>query len=127
MENLNIEGTTKTPQVLSALEDNRLYISIKGRSIPEDAKEFFQPLMDLIESYKPNPKPNTVIDIYFEYLNTSSSKSLAIFLKRFESVTGTEKVVNWYYEKLDYDLKEAGEDFALIIDIPFNLVQISNS
>jgi SiaC family regulatory phosphoprotein len=127
MENLNIEGTTKTPQVISALEDNRLYISIKGRSIPEDAKEFYQPLMNLIESYRPNPKPNTVIDIQFEYLNTSSSKSLAIFLKRFESVTGTEKVVNWYYEKLDYDLKEAGEDFALIIDIPFNLVQISNS
>lgn len=127
MENLNIEGTTKTPQVLSALEDNRLYISIKGRSIPEDAKEFFQPLMNLIELYRQNPKPNTVIDICFEYLNTSSSKSLAIFLKRFESVTGTEKVVNWYYEKLDYDLKEAGEDFALIIDIPFNLIQISNS
>jgi len=129
MENINIdiEGTTKTPHLLCVFESDKLYISIKGRSIPEDAKDFYQPLMDLIENYAANPKPNTVVDFHFEYLNTSSSKSVIMFLKKLEALTGSEKVVNWIYEKLDYDLKEAGEDYAMIIDIPFNLVQVDNS
>lgn len=127
MKHIDIEGTTKTPQVKTALEGDALRIEIKGRSIPEDAKDFYQPLMDLVEEFKQNPSPKMIIDIHFDYMNTSTSKSLAILLKRIEGVEGPEKEVNWYYEKLDYDLKEAGEDYALIVNIPFNLIKVESN
>jgi hypothetical protein len=32
--------------------------------------------------------------------------------------------VNWYYEEDDEDMQEAGEDYDIIIDIPFKFIAV---
>jgi hypothetical protein len=38
---------------------------------------------------------------------------------------GKAIAVNWYYEEDDIDMMETGEDFQDLIDLDFNLVELS--
>lgn len=69
----------------------------------------------------------TALNFNLEYLNTSSSKYLLNMLKRFEKLNKNGKTVEvkWNYESDDDDIKEAGEDFNLMIDVPFTFSAVN--
>lgn len=123
MDSINIEGTPKTPSVKFNAETGVLEIA--GRSIPENAVEFYKPLVDWIENYGSAAQSKTEVNIRLEYFNTSSSKCILDVFKKLESVNGkTEITINWYFEEDDEDMLEAGEDYEAIINIPFKMVEI---
>jgi hypothetical protein len=124
MENIVIEGTSKTPQVEFSSENGKLLI--KGRSIPENSIEFYKPLIDWIGEYAENAQDATVVNIQLEYFNTSSSKCILDVFKRLEQVRNSGKTVavKWFYEVDDEDMLEAGEDYQAIIDLPFEMIEI---
>jgi len=124
MENLQLEGSAKTPSVDFNCETG--VVELKGRSIPENSIEFYQPLNDWIDEYGKNPKSETVVDIKLEYFNTSSSKCILDLFKKLESLNGngTSVKVNWYFEEDDEDMEEAGEDYQAIIGLPFNMIEV---
>ncbi|NOQ70786.1 MAG: DUF1987 domain-containing protein [Crocinitomix sp.] len=124
MENLNLEGSAKTPTVNFNAGDGTL--ELKGRSIPENSIEFYKPLNDWIDGYADAPKSATVVDVKLEYFNTSSSKCILDLFKQLESLDKQEtKVqVNWYYEEDDEDMAEAGEDYEAIINLPFKMIEV---
>ncbi|MGC6531762.1 MAG: DUF1987 domain-containing protein [Flavobacteriales bacterium] len=121
MEDIQIEGTAKTPTVSFSSASGTL--EIKGRSIPENSIEFYKPLIDWIESYARQSKDTTQVNIQLEYFNTSSSKCILDLFKKLEGVGG-EIVVQWYYEEDDEDMLEAGEDYEAIINIPFKMIEV---
>ena len=84
MEDIQIEGTPKTPSV--ELNTARGSLEIKGRSIPENSIEFYKPLNEWIESYAKAPQENTTVNIQLEYFNTSSSKCILDLFKRLEVI-----------------------------------------
>jgi|TARA_R110000737_G_scaffold222262_1_gene237518 hypothetical protein len=124
MENLNLDGSAKTPSVKFDFENGSM--ELKGRSIPENSVEFYQPLNEWIDGYSSKPKGKTVVDIKLEYFNTSSSKCILDLFKKLESLNGTqtEVIVNWYFEQDDEDMEEAGEDYQAIIGLPFNMIEV---
>lgn len=124
MDNLYIEGSAKTPSVNFNSESG--VIELKGRSIPENSVEFYQPLQEWIDSYAKSPKNETVVEIKLEYFNTSSSKCLLDLFKKLESLNsvGSNVKVNWYFEEDDEDMEEAGEDYQAIIGLPFNMIEV---
>ena len=124
MENLNLDGSAKTPSVKFDFENGSM--ELKGRSIPENSVEFYQPLNEWIDGYGASPKGKTIVDIKLEYFNTSSSKCILDLFKKLESLNGTqtEVVVNWYFEQDDEDMEEAGEDYQAIIGLPFNMIEV---
>lgn len=122
MENLIIEGTPKTPEVKFLLANGTL--ELRGRSIPENSVEFYQPLNEWIDDYSGRPQEKTVIDIKLEYFNTSSSKCILDIFKKLEALRGTQVAVNWYFEEDDEDMEEAGQDYQAIINLPFNMVAV---
>ena len=124
MDKISIEETPKTPKLVFTPDDGK--IEIKGRSIPENAIDFYRPFMELLEKYSASPKDVTEINIQLEYFNTSSSKCILDILKKLESMykNGSNIVVNWYYEKDDEDMLESGEDYQSIIKIPFNMIEV---
>ena len=124
MENLNLEGSAKTPTVNFNSADGTL--ELKGRSIPENSIEFYKPLNDWIDTYATGPKPSTTVDVKLEYFNTSSSKCILDLFKQLESLNkgNTEVKVNWYFEEDDEDMAEAGEDYQAIIDLPFEMIEV---
>ncbi len=123
MDPIKIEGTPKTPTVNFDAESGIL--EVKGRSIPENAIEFYKPLVDWIGNYGDSAKSNTVVNIQLEYFNTSSSKCILDVFKKLESVNGkTNITINWHYEEDDEDMLEAGEDYQAIINIPFKMIEM---
>jgi len=124
MENIVIEGTSKTPQVEFDAGNGSLLI--KGRSIPENSIEFYKPLIDWIGGYALNGGSDTVVNVQLEYFNTSSSKCILDVFKRLEEIkkAGKNVTVKWHYEIDDEDMFEAGEDYQAIIDLPFEMIEI---
>jgi hypothetical protein len=121
MENFYLEETPKTPKILFDFEGGKLIIH--GRSIPENSVEFYKPLYEYLDLYRENAKPITYVEIMLEYFNTSSSKCLIEVFKRLERLSKADKAVRvkWYYEEDDEDMKESGEDFKEIINIPIEM------
>ena len=94
---------------------------------PENSVEFYKPLVDWLEAYKSNPLPHTKVNIQLEYFNTSSSKCILDVFKKLEAINKGDKAVeiNWYYEEDDEDMLEAGEDYESIIQVPFNMLEVT--
>lgn len=121
MDDVRIEGTPKTPTVKFTAASGIL--EIKGRSIPENSVEFYQPLINWIDHYSKAPQAKTVVNVQLEYFNTSSSKCILDVFKRLEALN-SEVAINWYYEEDDEDMLEAGEDYDAIINLPFKMIEI---
>jgi hypothetical protein len=123
MEPISIAGTPKTPTVNF---NSNGKIEIKGRSIPENSIEFYDPLVKWLEEYLSNPAELTEVNIQLEYFNTSSSKCILDVFKKLEAIykSGNEVIINWYYEEDDEDMLEAGEDYQSIIKVPFKMIEI---
>lgn len=124
MENLNLEGSAKTPTV--KFDSQKGSLELKGRSIPENSIEFYKPLNDWIDEYANSPQSQTVVDIKLEYFNTSSSKCILDLFKLLEKLNekSTQVKINWFYEVDDEDMAEAGEDYQAIIDLPFEMIEV---
>lgn len=125
MENstsLHIEQTSKTPRI-NCDADKGIMI-IKGRSVPEDAIEFFLPVKDWISCYLCNPQELTEVSIDLDYFNTSTSIILLNLLRLFEPLKSTNKnvIFNWYFESDDLDMKEAGEEYQLMLGQEMSLI-----
>ena len=124
MNNLKIEGTSKTPTIQFDSTNGKLLI--QGRSIPENSIEFYKPLVDALEEYTENAIENTHVDIMLEYFNTSSSKCILDVFKKLEKINNNQGsvLIHWHYESDDEDMLEAGEDYQAIINIPFKMIEI---
>lgn len=124
MENLVIEAKNKTPKIDFNKETGVMEIS--GISSAENSLDFYKPIINWIEEYKSIAKPKTVLNINYKYFNTSSAKCILDLLERFVSLKdfGTTLEVNWYYEKDDEEMYDAGSNFSEILEQPFNLIEV---
>jgi len=124
MKLLSLEGSNITPDINFDAETGKLYL--KGRSIPENALEFYQPVFEWLDEYLQSPNNKTVVYVQFDYFNTSSSKCILDVLKRVDKVddAGHDVLIKWYYDENDEDMMEAGEDYEALLNAPFELLEI---
>ncbi len=122
MEALVLDATDELPEVI--LDPSRNIFSIKGISIPENAKVFYRPLMAWFTLYGDEPNDETVVTIKMDYFNTSSSKPLIQMLGIIEKILdkGHDIKILWLYAEDDDDIKETGEEFSEIVRVPFEIV-----
>jgi DNA polymerase III delta prime subunit len=125
MSVIKIQGTDDTPTVTLDKENNIFEIS--GRSLPEDVVVFYKPILEWLDEYKNDPLDLTVFNFKLEYFNTASSKLLLDVLLKLEDINndGHEVLVKWHYPDDDEDMEEAGEEYADIVDVPFEQVPYS--
>jgi hypothetical protein len=123
MEELKLEPTEKFPEIL--LRDG--LISISGRSIPEDPKKEYKPILQWVKDYVKNPAQFTEVRINIEYSDTGSTKCIFDILKVLAVCRNTnhkiEMVFNWIYEKGDGEIVELGEFMESKLNVMFNYVQ----
>ena len=99
-------------------------LSITGRSISENITEYFRPVFVWIGGLMDAPPATIMLTIKLEYLNSKSSRILLHILKMLEQIYIQDKSnvqVNWFFEKDDLNLYEAGNDYKSIVNIPFKL------
>jgi len=124
MEPLDVKETPKTPMIRFDPDVNK--IIIRGKSIPEDPRDFFGPVLKWFDNFTSNPPDHTQVDVKLEYFNTSSSKTFLQIFKKLEDLNKKNKdiEINWYYEVDDYDMKECGEDYRTMLSIPFKMIEV---
>lgn len=122
-----IEPTRITPFV--QLDSEAGVIEFKGRSAPEASLKFFLPIMESIYEDFLGKCPKVQVSFSFEYFNTSSSKCLYDILKQIQSLqnTGSEVTINWFYEDMDDDMRETGEDYEEALGLAFNYFPVENT
>lgn len=125
MDNLVLEGTLKTLDI--NFDANKGTLAIKGRSIPENSFDFFDPIFKWLNEYFEAPKAETKIDLYIEYFNTASSKCLLDIFRIIEkNASSTDINITWHYEEEDEDMEYAGEDFKAVLNLPFKLNSVES-
>lgn len=123
MEKLFLEATVQTPYI--DFDPKTGLMQIKGRAIPDDADEFWLPILNWFESYLLAPCNNTVFQIDLDYFNISSSKRILVLLYKLNELSeeGQEVNVKWHYRKSDEDMFEVGQDLAYMVRVPFEFVE----
>jgi hypothetical protein len=117
-----LEQSPKTPFV--NFDSTSGSFEIKGKSIPENSIQFYQPIYAWLDSYIENPAPKTSLKIQLDYFNTSSSKCIVDLFKKLELISKNGKgevAINWLHDENDENMQEAGEDYQSIIKIPFEI------
>jgi hypothetical protein len=92
---------------------------ITGRSLPENAPEFYGKLTEAIDAALPMITSPVRWEFRLPYFNTSSTKGLYQVLARIRShadVGGQHEVV-WDVEDQDEFMREAGENFEELLDL----------
>jgi len=125
MQVIKIKGTDDTPKV--TLDADNGIFEISGRSLPEDVVAFYDPILEWLDEYSQSPNSKTVFDFKLEYFNTASSKLILDILLKLEEMcdAGKEILVRWHYPDDDEDMQEAGEEYADIVEVPFEQVSYS--
>lgn len=124
MGNFQIEATAKTPYI--SFNPSEGTFEIRGRSIPENSIEFYNPLLNYLDELRSEAAGQVQVELNLEYFNTSSSKCLVEIFRRLErlSADGSDVVINWYYDAEDEDMMESGADFSAIIKIPIKMIEV---
>ena len=123
MEPLIIQATDDTPEVIFDPQNNIFKIS--KISVPEDAYEFYSPIIQWIKEYTKNPLPKTTIEFDLEYVNSASAKQLIQLLLALEDLSKVaDVVIKWYYEAIDEDMQLLGKRFKNLADLNFEFVEI---
>ncbi|MBN1598426.1 MAG: DUF1987 domain-containing protein [Bacteroidales bacterium] len=104
MESIVYSQLSSLPEVNFSPDGKML---IKGRSIPEDASEFYSPLIQFVDELQVE---SAVLDIDLEYFNTASSKKILDLLRHLDANNGIKNIlVNWHFEEGDDDSVETAE------------------
>ena len=121
MQSLNIEAQKKSPKVIC--EPYSGVISMQGRFSLENPGKFFEPILNWVEEYGKNPRPETTFRMQMEYFNSSSSKLMMKAFRILEKIHKENKskvTIEWYYDEMDGSMQEAGEDFDSMLEISFD-------
>lgn len=126
MEKYILEPTFKTPRV--ELDKNSERLVISGRSLPENAEEFYNKITFWLQEYFRSPNSKTTFVFKLNYYNTASSKMILEIFKLFKSALdkGVELEIIWGHDKNDEEVKEDGGDFAEIVGIPIKIELIDS-
>ena len=132
MQKLYIKPTDTTPEIHFSPQES--IFLIRGISSPEDVRAMYYPVIEWVKMYineilETGNKSYTIDSpLRFKtdliYFNSSSAKFLYdIYLELKRLIpSGIPFVVEWLYDEEDIDLKEAGSDIALLVDLEFSYI-----
>ena len=122
MKKIIIESTDVSPEVIFDVENN--VFLIRGKSVVTEVDAFYAPLIDWLENAK--NKLDNRIDFVFdlEYFNIFSSKRILFILYKLSDLkkTGVNINIIWHFSIDEDDMKEIGEDFACMVNLPFEFI-----
>jgi hypothetical protein len=132
MQRLYLKQTTLTPEIIFSPDEN--IFTICGRSSPEDVRAMYYPVIEWVKVFvndilekegKIYSSENPLsLKIDLEYFNSSSAKFLFDILSELKKVIAFKVpvIVEWIYDIEDLDQKEAGSDFASLVEMEFVFV-----
>lgn len=119
---LKIEATEDTPAV--SFNTKTHIFKISGRSLPEDAFWFYNPIIEWLGAYAQAPLSVTEFHFNLEYFNTASAKQIFKILNVLcELSKKTEIKVKWHYDEGDRDMFTSGGRFSKLCGMSFEFLK----
>lgn len=131
MQPLHIAPSAYTPEIDFNPEGGLL--SISGHSSPEDVRSLYNPIIDWLRGFHQqitekeycfNKEKPLIMKVDLSYFNSSSAKFLFDIINEIKKIreTGNRVVIQWIYDREDTDMKEAGKDIALLVNMDFEYI-----
>lgn len=116
MQPLKIEPTTSSFAV--DLDIEKGVFSFSGESRPENAPNFFDPILSWLNNFKELKSKETThyklkVIFNFDYFNSTSTKyivDIAKLLKSIDDLPQIDVQTEWHYKEIDEDIKESGKE-----------------
>ncbi|MCQ2250401.1 MAG: DUF1987 domain-containing protein [Bacteroidales bacterium] len=120
---IEIPETDDTPMVLYDLANNTFKMS--GPSFPENAPDFYSPIVACLTAMDPQSPGKLVIELDFSILSSASNKMVYELLVKLEKIhyLGKDMLIKWYYEGFDEDMIDEGNGYKSNLKIDFELVE----
>ncbi len=121
---LKINASFDTPEV--DFDATTGILKIIGNSYPEDPVQFYSPVVEWLKIYSQKPVEKTTMFLQFKYFNTPSTQIFLEIFKILETIyeQGYIVSVEWVYEIENEELKENGETYSTLYNIPFKMTAI---
>ena len=109
-----------------AIDEEEGNVTLTGKCLPEEAtqmqkqlEKYLKPLLDA---------GNLHLIFRLDFFNTASSKIFELYLSKLDHFykNGGNIKISWCFQEDDEDMEEAGDEFATLVDFPFELVKIDN-
>jgi len=115
---------TKTTPLINFNGDNH-YFLVEGRSLPENTRQFYEPVLKWLESYSPEEGSSILIEFKFDYINSTSLIAIFSIVKSLKAhlKNGCSLKIIWFYEEDDEDLLAVGEDIANLSEMKFEYIE----
>ncbi len=119
--NLFLEETQDTPKII--LDQTNGIFEISGRSLPENAVNFYAPVLQWMEQYLNTPNHSTNFEFKLDYLNSASTKKIFEIISVLEKLRKKNYIVtiSWFHCKDDELIKNRGLEIKEMVEIPFEI------
>ena len=118
MENFIINKTDLTPEIKLDINGD---IFLTGMSMMEDPSEFYLKVHNWINEFINSGNNHLRVTFDLSYFNSSSAKQILKALMAIDEAEIDTKII-WNYPADNEFLKERGEEFAIMLDLPFEYV-----
>ena len=117
-------ATRTTPEV--RIDGEEGIIEFKGSSSPEHVERFFKPIFEAVDDLAEVLAGTITATFDMVYFNSGTSKCIFLVLKKLKGLEedGKSIHVNWHYEEDDEGMREVGEDFQDILNLPFEYKEV---
>ena len=116
---LDIASTSDTPRVLFS-EDGVL--TIQGRSLPENAFEFYDEVLSAMREYLRRESAAVQLNIHLDYFNSSSGRYLFEMIHLLEGAKHPSlQLVKWYVDQDDELMTERGVEMKSLVQVAFEI------
>jgi hypothetical protein len=124
LKDIFIDPTKRTPQIDFNHFTGDLILS--GRSIPENAAGFYEPVLSWVREYINNPRSTTNLRLNLEYFNTTTSVWLAKIIKTLSKISDPEKTlfIHLYFDMEDFNNMET-EDIKDVLGPVVDIINTS--
>jgi hypothetical protein len=122
---LDILATNASPEI--SFNPTTGKFKIIGNSLPENAIEFYKPVIEWLKLYVESPNTTTELVFKMTLLNTSSRKAFIDIFELLNSILKKSDLkILWYYNSCDEDIEEVGLDFKEYSKASFELICINS-
>lgn len=118
---LHMAATEETPEVFLTCKAMGCYL--KGRSLPENAFEFYRPIIAWIKAYVDVSKKGLDLTLSFDYLNSSSSRFLFEMLHAMAQSEARDSYhIKWQVDPDDELMQEKGEELQRLLKLKIEII-----
>lgn len=123
MDGYFIRATGSTPSI--EMNPSKGLLEITGVSTPDDPLSFYGHIFSLVHEFEKTNNPEIMVNFGLKNI-TGSTTYIYILVKKLISLAndGRKVVFNWYYEKNNEKILEAGKEISEHYQHPFNFIEV---